>query len=516
MRSTPGCPVPPLVLTTAEPLQSAPQGSKESILRRMNRPHLNIDILLHILSFADKHTIRRLMHTSEMFHRHGARYLLQDDVKIHTECNSQVMSFTQFMLCRDRRGHYYRLPFLRSLKLQRGCANRGRDTHPESSTLAGSSLQLLFTMLARTGNLLKLSIIDAEGILAMHPKLSEAVAALETLEDLSVCLVGKEGVRMLTALQSSLVRATIYMCSGSGEDTAGLERDPTCLLSHSSSSLRGLCIGSTSVGASSLCLPNVRQLVLEWGTMASPLQYYIRAFPNVRDLEVRDESSESEENIEYLDTQRAHNLATHSWPSLDRLRCSISHLYLLGIPGHICCLEIYDTDVFCLRIPGLLDTLLECARPRFLQLGIWNESAEYIGSPDLLETFSRPGCVDALEFLELRLDLLERDYDHDLPALLEKIIPVVVASLKSLTAFSLNVDYHDWRTGSGDSESFLVPLERALEAWDMAAFAHRVRQANPTISSISVSMENHPMREDESVKVGPVYQIQYASLNASP
>ncbi|KAI0764531.1 hypothetical protein BD413DRAFT_482473 [Trametes elegans] len=488
----------------------------------MNRPYMNDDILLQVMSFADKQTVLNLLQTSKMLHHHGARYLLRGNVEIDTSFDRQVVSFTSFMLC-DQSNLSSRLPFLKTLKLFHRDARCHPDYRPESSTatIAGASLQLLFSMLAREGNLLKLSMWQAEAILAMHSKLPEAVAELQTLTHLSVQSVGKHTSCMLKALRSRLVRADIIMRGGRGdsEDSpSGIERDPTRLLYHSMTSLQELHSVNTELHASSLCFPNVTFLEFEPHRMQfCQTQHYVRVFPNLRHLSIDDCADYwpgAGDSIEHLLIKRASNLSAQqrlgSWPSLERCGGTIGPLYLLGIPCRIRSLDICDAIwgwIGCACDPEVLDTVLGCARPCVLRLTLWH--GFWFESPHFLETFSRSENVGALEFLAFDLELMRVEPDpasDRFPAALDTVIPAAVCLLDSLTAFVLRIDCHDLQQRP---QGGLCPLEEALNVWDMAAFARRVHAAGaPALLSVSVHMTGHTVRGDESVQIGPVSQLE--------
>ncbi|KAI0764523.1 hypothetical protein BD413DRAFT_680347 [Trametes elegans] len=473
----------------------------------MDCPYLSDDILLHVISFADKQTVQNLMQTSWMFHHYGARYILEGHVLLNTSLSHHILSFTRFMLG-DRRDSRYRLPFLRDFTLLR--RRSGFDDAFDTSIAAGSALQCLFTMIAEAGKLVRLVICDTEEILSMHPALPEAVAKVRTLRDLQVDLVGELGARMLSALRApALERAVIGMFPVEGEEgeeenapAPKLERDPTRLLRHSHASLLELSVSYADLDAGSACFPRVVVLGLE-RIRPEDVEHYARAFPHVRDLWMEEYCAWNEEDMGELHVQRARNLAVQrrsgSWPSLESFDGPIGQLYLLGLPCPIRSLNLNNHDEIWNTVPGVLDAVLECARPRFLKLDLmavcWFDTLRFP------KTFARPECVGALKALEFELHLMWSDIQLDLPACFDRVIPSVVAPLKYLTMFTLRVDCSDVSTSL---EEDLPPVKNALKEWDMTAFAHRVRKANSTLSSVRVSLEAHGVRPDESVHVGRV------------
>lgn len=59
----------------------------------------------------------------------------------------------------------------------------------------------------------------------------------------------------------------------------------------------------------------------------------------------------------------------------------------------------------------------------------------------------------------------------------------------------------------------LVPVERALAEWDLDAFAHRVRAAGAPgpLQSVILHMSRHRARDEQIIRVGPVYKPDDAS-----
>ncbi len=169
--------------------------------RSLRRTSSDVDVLLEILSFADRTTGSRIMKTCRVLYREGARPLL----KQHRVClhggEAQLVSFLRF----TRANPPLSFRSFPALVLGPNLSKRGL------SDKVGKDLRDFFEALAASEytNLRGLSLFKAEKLLANH-SLATAIAQLTSLKFLSMGeSVGAQGSLLLRRPRSSLTSPDI-------------------------------------------------------------------------------------------------------------------------------------------------------------------------------------------------------------------------------------------------------------------------------------------------------------------
>ncbi|TFK82460.1 hypothetical protein K466DRAFT_500285, partial [Polyporus arcularius HHB13444] len=144
-------------------------------------PLLHYDILLEVLRHCDSSTLCALMSVSRSLHEEAARLFLSDPVVLG-EC-TDLESVIRFISVDNGR----RLPYVRDLDIQ----------------LLWQSEEL-HLCIGGMINLQRLNLNDAENLVENHPKLADAFAALEGIEQLVALNAGQLTCAMLRNMRSRL------------------------------------------------------------------------------------------------------------------------------------------------------------------------------------------------------------------------------------------------------------------------------------------------------------------------
>ncbi|EIW56531.1 uncharacterized protein TRAVEDRAFT_73070, partial [Trametes versicolor FP-101664 SS1] len=378
----------------------------------MNKPLLNDDVLLHIISFCDtmdRQTVCTLIRTSRLFHHAGARYLLVDGVSL---CNEQVESFIQFMIADGD----HRFPLLRTLTLS-------ATTLP---LFTGYILAQLFHRLARKGALCSLKLDDAESLLRSHPELPYAIAELPKLKSLCMYQSGRHGGTLMKLLRSELVYANLgtpYQVFMGRDDDGQIEDredadaavvdndgpsqgddDLITALHQSCQSLRELrmTFASDYSQAQTLVFPNLTSLTLHAGLLDAPVTgYFSCMFPNLKEFEVYTFNPDHKPFgiLDFAD-RRDDNMDNQAeckrWRTLRYYDGTLEALFSLGIECRIDWVKLKSEDSA--LDPFMLSEALQEARPVHLCLEFWGVSSFL--DEEFLEIFEEEG-VERLETLEI-------------------------------------------------------------------------------------------------------------------
>ncbi len=198
---------------------------------------MNLDVLLMILSLADRRAQSRMMKTCRILCREGARHLLEKEVQLSRQ--TRLVSFVLFM----QRDPQVRVASLRELvvELDKGISKE-----------TGKMFAKLFIELAKAENagLRHLTLDPSERILRAGDRtLPTSIASLTSLTSLSMSDIGPRGSKLLGGLRSCLRRAELAFTSQvltsrrTGGDWGDL--DPIRLLSTSKDTLESLKVTSS-------------------------------------------------------------------------------------------------------------------------------------------------------------------------------------------------------------------------------------------------------------------------------
>ncbi|RPD55146.1 hypothetical protein L227DRAFT_615621 [Lentinus tigrinus ALCF2SS1-6] len=326
------------------------------------RPKLNLDVLLHIITFAEITVQSRMMKTCHALYRQGARHLLRQNSHWHST-ERKLVSFILFLLADPP----FRFPSLRQLWL-------GHGLQEGISSETGKMLTELFVQLGRAENigLRELWLGKSEDILRADSRLTEAIASVTTLNSISIDDVGLRGAQLLKTLRSPLTSATISFKKDVHLNGIRVEDlNPTLLLEHSKDTLESLELQNgcfTALGRT-VVYPRLTNLAVE-GPWFPYISVLLRAFPNLLRLSTALAVTRTPPWVEDADLSsenRAYQLKHGSW----RLNCfegPSRDLYLLSllypIPHVVLMHENGDN-----MDAEILRTILSDARPIDLQLG---------------------------------------------------------------------------------------------------------------------------------------------------
>ncbi|KAI0651199.1 hypothetical protein C8Q79DRAFT_899633 [Trametes meyenii] len=468
---------------------------------------LTEDALLHILTFSDAKTLCALISTCRTLHRHGAKYLIEDEVILSQ--NRDVKSFFLFMTCDNLR----RIPYLSRLVVSIDPAtshSRGLGDPME----AAKALKELFLQVARGGNLVELAMHRTEAILELCHELPDTVCALGTLRSLILHQVGPLTGNMLQSLTIPLVSVAIEEESDFGMPIPTI-RNPTYLLCGTQETLQELSVTFFEVtGPNTFCYPNVHTLSFRY-TEILDTQHYVHAFPNLQHLKTAYgapfEIEEDEELAELREKNRRAQQLFGTWPSLRCYNGSLQDLYVLGTLCHISSISI-DYDEHYVLLPPALRAVLDDARPVHLDLRL-SMTPTWLFHLEFYTAFSRPSA-QTLSHLELSFYIEGEntpEFGKDVGKGLENVVSHVVASLRCLSSFRFVVtcggDGLELRQGA-ENPCEKPPCAIDILAGDLGAYARRCREANPTgtLKSVAITMFMCHTLEGVTVQLGPAYQ----------
>ncbi|OJT15689.1 hypothetical protein TRAPUB_5067 [Trametes pubescens] len=470
----------------------------------MNRPLLNDDVLLHIMSFCgttDRQTTCTLMQTSRLFHHAGAQYLLADGVSLH---NEQIDSFVEFMFADGD----YRLPLLRTLTLS-------TTTLPFST---GYHLTQLFRELATKGTLCSLKLHYADSVLRSNHELPYAIAMLPTLKSLCMHNVGALARKLLRHLRSELVYANLRlpyrtctedededMVESEDEDAnadtlvvqhhervASGDDDLIALLHQSRQSLRELlvtCAHDYSQAETSV-FPNLISLTLFVGQLGRPVTGHLaRTFPNLQELDTYAFNPVQEPfDIGDFDIRRDRNeenqVEQGRWRALRYYEGTLEVLYSLAIACRIDWVKLKAGDGSAFE-PYMLGEVLHDTRPVHLDLAVWNTS--WLLDEEFLEIFAEPGAR-RLETLHIEVIADEGEEDLDVLQILNAVASRIAAPLRCLKEFRFTLECCFLPRGPDAMCATPTRLELMLPEVDLNGFAERLVHASAAASGSLASV----------------------------
>ncbi|KAI0712587.1 hypothetical protein C8Q76DRAFT_797423 [Earliella scabrosa] len=466
---------------------------------------MNLDILHAIMAQCtiaeDRRTLSNMMQTCRTLNYQGARYLLKDGVEL---CSvEQFLSFLSFACARGNLSEAInRMQWLESIII---------DLQFAPTAEIAESFRLFFgTIISTSPRFVRLEIHAAEELLSKDPQLPNAIAAFTTLRSLMLDQAGEHGLRMLSAMRSSLT--DVYLITTMETDSLSPgDRDPRLLLRHSASTLRSLSIIPNAPLPTSLegpIYPALRNLYLE-GVNLPVTAHFVSAFPHLSHFELGEcleEDVDEDQMEQHRNTNALLQVRHGTWPSLRSCRGSLFELYILGLKCHVSDVEI---DQAC-EDAQVLIRVLEDTRPAHLTLHI--NYAHFFLEGDFAAIADSLAARDwktlSLQFA-LRLPI---DGQVDLREILESYIFNTVRNLPIL-AFEFVLDCSIWTDDMTDPEQDAAggeqtvkpkvsfPVEEFYRKWDAKAFADRILDGAKSLKTVAIQILPRETSGDEVITV---------------
>ncbi|TBU27971.1 hypothetical protein BD311DRAFT_759296 [Dichomitus squalens] len=442
----------------------------------MSPPVLNHDILLTVMSVSPTSTATSIMATCRALYHEGA--------KIHPISldgpEQKALSLLRFLQAED----LSRCSYVRAFNLIR------IDPMPKSVA------RILVKILPRMSSLERL-MIAPEDMLKSYPDLLPAFAAIQSLKQLVMADVGERSIRLIQALQSQLVSATLYFNSNSSRQNMfmSITSHPVQLLKKSASTLQQLTCGQwvdmlpeLLLTVPNIVYPEMRSLTLAENISPNPIPY-IRSFPGLTHLTIE---SHRTDHLEHF-TGRLVDLWTFG------LTCHIHRLTLEDAPGQRAPSALTDLvitfhgspfkDVFASDFLNALRTE-DAANMKGLIVSI-DVTAE---DRDIDVARALVSSVSSLFFGVRDVGLSNSEETPNEPS---RPAPGAVAGhyVTSLPRSDTSVlvsgspEAQSHACAGSVAEESLCTAERTLVAFDVEAFARRIISAIPTITGMIISID---------------------------
>ncbi|KAI0773542.1 hypothetical protein C8Q74DRAFT_765291 [Fomes fomentarius] len=232
-------------------------------------------------------------------------------------------------------------------------------------------LAVVFLTYAKSMPIEELKLADTESLLGSAPKLADAFARLTYVKNLSLRgVVGEHGARMVTMLQSKLVKAQLFLEGAvpwrKTEDERAIS-NPIALLRNSQDTLESLWVSAPHMAD---FMPEVYPKMSEL-TMREfdVLRTYdlVHAYPNLTKLEIEyprftgTPDSMTQARQQNQEEQRERN----SWRFLHSVKSPVSTLYMLSLQCPVDRLEVTITSK---EDAQKLGRVLEETNPAVLEL----------------------------------------------------------------------------------------------------------------------------------------------------
>ncbi|KAL7281136.1 hypothetical protein ACG7TL_004444 [Trametes sanguinea] len=461
----------------------------------MERPHLNYDVLLLILSFSDQRTLARMMQTCRELYRPAINCILQSLVTVRVT-SSSILSFSCFLF----RDPVHRIPLLRKLEINDIFTYDADDAALTPD--AASSLKHVLDRLAAAGCLEELVLYEPDDLLEEYPELSDIIESFTSLKSIKIYEAGERSVDLLGNLESCLVTAHIMFEDWRVYPEVEIFRSPIDLLCRSQDTLRELSVSRGRLehryaNQDEATYPNLTKLTLH-DTDILDISRYIRAFPRLRTLELEDCNTYWPLNMD-LSTQEQNEEAQKqhgSWPRLEVYEGSLCSLWQLALACPVSSLLLTEDDLGEVP-PTMTIDVLTAARPNNLELRVCG--CRVFLTDEVLRIF-RHSMESLADLRSLRLDLsiAHEDREGDWHQVLDSMVSEILAPLPSLSSFKLTIKCPSipWRrsvtphaTANEGSEEPLSPLLRYLTDWDQGTFIARACTAsqNGTLKQVEIN-----------------------------
>ncbi|TBU43423.1 hypothetical protein BD309DRAFT_960688 [Dichomitus squalens] len=492
----------------------------------MSPPVLNHDILLTVMSVSPTSTATSIMATCRDLYHEGAKIVLQHPISLGGP-EEKALSLLRFLQAED----LSRCSYVRAFNLIK------IDPMPKSVA------RILVKILPRMSSLERL-MIAPEDMLKSYPDLLPAFAAIQSLKQLVMANVGERSIRLIQALQSQLVSATLYFNSNSSRQNMfmSITSHPVQLLKKSASTLQQLTCGQwvdmlpePLLTVPNIVYPEMRSLTLAENISPNPIPY-IRSFPGLTHLTIESHRTDHLGGAfgDFSCIQRQLNLAMQepddivpsSWHHLEHYTGRLVDHWTFGLTCHIH--RLTHEDVPGQRAPSALTDVLQSARP--------SELVKFHGSPfkdvftsDFLDALRTEGAAH-MKGLIVSIDITAEDREIDVARTLTDFETTIVGlRLHHLQCEVRDVGLSNSEetpneprpapgavaghyvtslprsdtsvlvSGSPEAQSHacagsvaeesLCTAERTLVAFDVEAFAHRIISAIPTITGMIISID---------------------------
>ncbi|TFK84912.1 hypothetical protein K466DRAFT_664856 [Polyporus arcularius HHB13444] len=315
-------------------------------------PLLNNDILLVVLRYCDRSTLRILMTVSRSLHEEATRSLLSDPLVLRDSHGGNSEAVMRFLSVDNGS----RLSYIRDLDIQ-----------ASSLSAKFNDLHLCFQSMT---NLRRLFLQHAEALLSFHPELVDDFVAHEGIEELVAFDAGQVTCKMLRNMRSRLRRVRL---TGMPSRPDATNPDPVEVLSQMRSSLEELhCTAHwnhTHSRTPYTIFPKLRKFSIE-GITSPSTPRYADAFPALTHLSiVSNEAFLASDQPDFpcdQDLRSNHIRLQPTWPDLQEIVGDAGDVYNLGLRHHVPCLRM--TVSWMMRMNCLLSPVLSDMRPVHLSL----------------------------------------------------------------------------------------------------------------------------------------------------
>ncbi|PIL30623.1 hypothetical protein GSI_07325 [Ganoderma sinense ZZ0214-1] len=368
------------------------------------------------------------MATCRVLYHEGAKIALKKPAVISTV--EQLASFLIFL----RADNSSRCRYLRRLELV--------EFFPEDNVV-----QDLIETLPLLTSIENLQLTEAELILDVHHALTPAFCTLTTLRHIDFTGVKAKTCTLLLGLHAPLVSANLNFLSNDDEklwddleDDAWVRYHPTTLLDNFASTLEMLGCVSWYINHDMFIMPtkvypNMRKLSFKLHYFPLRIDAFIRAFPNLTDLQVNTEYHDGNIDLFSWDTmldshamnvaqQHAHVNSCGTWAHLEHFYGCLLDIYAIGITSHIRRITLVDLQDDGRR-KGMLATVLRYARPLHLKLEM---TSTLLGDADegFIAMLRDEGASNLIN-LNVHIYFIEGDQDKDLSIVIDSLISALTS-----------------------------------------------------------------------------------------
>ncbi|PIL30601.1 hypothetical protein GSI_07302 [Ganoderma sinense ZZ0214-1] len=373
-------------------------------------PQLTYDILLHIISlYSSAGQAVPLIATCRVLYHEGAKIALKKPVTISGA--AQLALFLKFL----------------------HAENSSRCQHLKQLELGGFRVEaelvqgLLETLPLLVG-LQKLRLVNAEELLTSDPAIPTTFAALTSLRD------------------SPLVSVAVDCITDFDDDSAELwdrltyaewpNYHPMALLANVSPTLEELqCVACSTisdwdVAVPTTVYPNMRKLSIEIHELPLRIDPFIRAFPNLTNLNVRTQHCYDHLDLEDLRTSHEGNVGQQlascgTWTHLEHFTGALVDLYAIGLTCRIGRITLTDNVKDELGL-DMLATVLRYARPLHLKFRGISYSLLEDSQPGFISMLRSEGASDLVN-LDMCINFREEDWDKDWRITVDNLVSALTA-----------------------------------------------------------------------------------------
>ncbi|KAI0655352.1 hypothetical protein C8Q70DRAFT_923853 [Cubamyces menziesii] len=464
--------------------------------------YLNVDVLLNIMAMSDNTTICRLMRSSRELYHEGPKYILRRGVRLKKV--SSVSSFVMFMKAEQP----HRFQSLRRLHISTGCL-------PPSDARA---LEQLLIDNESHFEIRRLTIDHAEEFFDSTPGLVGAFALVHTVTELTMSEIGRRASLFLERSRSKLISANLSMVMrplpADSEDSDDEDydddafdstiRNPILQLHNSQDTLRKLSVewADTDCDLGVLykeCYPNVKTLTLASNELPYTM-HYARAYPNLSELTLDVATRELAELGRGIDSFVDHRYVNKleqmqhgKWERLTAVHGTLIDHFLLGL---LCEVEqVHINGNFMDK--RMFRSVLSTTRPKYVNFQGFDVDLFFEGEFRRLmrgPLLAPVRCFEIMIFFGGMLQPEEVDVPKALDALIQGISQTSITSFGvTLCCFGLQAELGA-RKPKGEVD--LCPAEQYLQDLNFDELAIRIREAVPTLKTVTISLIGHSTRDN--------------------